>query len=219
MLSCCGMYQNQPLLVRRLQHHRRAFVAAGVAVGALPVGPDRALVEDRVPDAQAQAVLDAGRPGRWRRRRPWRAPRARAVLVADGHADGAVALEEHVEHAHAFVRRRRRARARCRASSGRTRCAPPARSASTRAACCPRSRTAPTACRCALTNCTLYFLTKWLCLHLRQHVEPLEHPVGLGDQRFADVEAREALALEELDAARPAGRAAWTRWTRRGRRR
>ena len=36
-------------------------------------------------------------------------------------------------------------------------------------------------------------------LHLRQHVEPLQHPVGLRDQRLADVEAREALALEELD--------------------
>ena len=40
-------------------------------------------------------------------------------------------------------------------------------------------------------------------LHLVQHAEPLEHPVGLGDQRLADVEAREALALEERDALRP----------------
>ena len=36
-------------------------------------------------------------------------------------------------------------------------------------------------------------------LHLLEHAEPLEHPVGLGNQRFADVEAREHLALEELD--------------------
>src|SRR5262245_38667690 len=36
-------------------------------------------------------------------------------------------------------------------------------------------------------------------LHLRQHVEALQHPVGFGDQGLADVEARELLALEELD--------------------
>ena len=51
----------------------------------------------------------------------------------------------------------------------------------------------------ALTNCTLYFLTKWLAFILSSMLEPLEDPVGLGDQRLADVEAREALALEELD--------------------
>ena len=37
-------------------------------------------------------------------------------------------------------------------------------------------------------------------LHLRQHVEPLEHPVRLGNQRFADVKPRKMLALEQLDA-------------------
>ena len=41
----------------------------------------------------------------------------------------------------------------------------------------------------ALTNCTLYFLTKWLCLHLVEHLEALQHPVGLGNERLADVEA------------------------------
>ena len=36
-------------------------------------------------------------------------------------------------------------------------------------------------------------------LHLRQHVQPLEDPVGLGDERLADVEARKRLALEQPD--------------------
>ena len=36
-------------------------------------------------------------------------------------------------------------------------------------------------------------------LHLRQHVELLQHPVGLRDQRLADVEPRKRLALEELN--------------------
>ena len=35
-------------------------------------------------------------------------------------------------------------------------------------------------------------------LHLVEHVEPLEHPIRFGDQRFADVEPREVLAFEEL---------------------
>src|SRR5207249_9614377 len=35
--------------------------------------------------------------------------------------------------------------------------------------------------------------------HLGQHVEALENPVGLGNERLADVKAREALALEQLN--------------------
>jgi hypothetical protein len=37
-------------------------------------------------------------------------------------------------------------------------------------------------------------------LHLRQHVQPLQHPVGFRNQRFADVKTRKALALEQPDA-------------------
>src|SRR5687768_8350535 len=36
-------------------------------------------------------------------------------------------------------------------------------------------------------------------LHLVQHVEPLEDPVGLRNQRFADVKSGETLALEQVD--------------------
>jgi hypothetical protein len=35
-------------------------------------------------------------------------------------------------------------------------------------------------------------------LHLRQHVELFQHPVRFGDQRLANVEARETLSLEKL---------------------
>src|SRR5262249_43256119 len=38
-------------------------------------------------------------------------------------------------------------------------------------------------------------------LHLFEHVEPLQDPVGLGNERFADMKAREGLAVEELDRA------------------
>ena len=56
-------------------------------------------------------------------------------------------------------------------------------------------------------------------LHLVQHVEPLEHEVRLRDQRFADVEAREVLALEQFDLDSPSGRSASRRSSRRARRR
>ena len=36
-------------------------------------------------------------------------------------------------------------------------------------------------------------------LHLLEHVEPLQHPVGFRNQRFADVEARKLLAFEQTD--------------------
>ena len=142
------------------------FVPAGVAVGTFPISPDRALVQHRVPHAQLEPVLEhralpAGidddlgpdlfaprrPPSGSSRRRPDRRRRAPPARAPAGGP-------------------RRRARGRCRASSGRTRCGSPARSASTRAACCPRSRTAPTACPAALTNCTLYFLTKGLAFIL-----------------------------------------------------
>ena len=41
-----------------------------------------------------------------------------------------------------------------------------------------------------LANFPTVLLDEAALLHLRQHVEPLEHPVGLGDERFADVKPR-----------------------------
>ena len=56
-------------------------------------------------------------------------------------------------------------------------------------------------------------------LHLRQHVEALEDPVGLGNQRLADVETRKALASEQLQSCPPRSpdspRAAWERLAER----
>jgi hypothetical protein len=37
-------------------------------------------------------------------------------------------------------------------------------------------------------------------LHLRQHVQPLQDPVGFRNQRLADVKPRKLLALEQPDA-------------------
>ena len=49
------------LPVAGLEDHRRAFVAAGVAVGPLPIRPDRTLVEDGIPQAQLEPVLQQRR--------------------------------------------------------------------------------------------------------------------------------------------------------------
>ena len=48
-------------------------------------------------------------------------------------------------------------------------------------------------------NCTLYFLTKWLVFIFSRRPVPLEREVRIRDHRFADVEAREVVALEQLD--------------------
>ena len=45
------------------------------------------------------------------------------------------------------------------------------------------------------------FLDEGAGLHLVEHVQTLEHPIGFGNQRLADVEAREFLALVEANLA------------------
>jgi hypothetical protein len=49
------------------------------------------------------------------------------------------------------------------------------------------------------------FLDEMARIHFVEHFEPAEDPIGLRDQRLADVEAREPLALEELDSMAPLG--------------
>ena len=200
MSSCSGMYQNQPFVDRRLDDHRGAFVAAGVAIRAFPVGPDGAFVEHRIPDAQAQPVRISSRSGRWHRRRPWRATSLRvAVLALDLHADGPVVLEEHVEHARAFVDvdavlagvvEHHLVELAAHDLPGLR--------ALVRLVVPEVERRGQLAVRVDELHAVL--LDEVALLHLRQHVQPLEHPVGLRNQRFADVKARETLALEELDA-------------------
>ncbi len=43
------------------------------------------------------------------------------------------------------------------------------------------------------------FLDEVAVLHFGQHVQPPQHPIGFGDQRFADVETGEVLAFEQRD--------------------
>ena len=42
------------------------------------------------------------------------------------------------------------------------------------------------------------FFDKMAVFELIEHVQPFEHPIGLRDQRLADVEPREVLAFEQL---------------------
>src|SRR5207237_5868682 len=44
-------------------------------------------------------------------------------------------------------------------------------------------------------------LDEMALFHLVEHLEPLEDPVGFRDERFADMEARKALALAQDDFA------------------
>ena len=191
------------LSIRRLQHHRRALVAAGVAVGAFPVGPDRALVEDGIPEAQLEAVLQQRRLAAGVDDDLGVHVAARAVGVLDAHADRALAFEEHLEHVHAFVRvdavlagvvehhlvelaahdlPRLRALVRLVVPEVERR----------------RQLAA------GVDELHAVLLDEVAALHLLEHAEPLQHPVGFGNQRLADVEARKSLALEQ---ARPRDRA------------
>ena len=91
------------LLVAVLDDERRPLVTAGIAIRAFPIGPHRALVQHRIPDAQAQPVhhhpvLPAGVD------HDLGPHLADAVVVLDPDADRPIALEQHVEHAHALVR-------------------------------------------------------------------------------------------------------------------
>ena len=90
-------------LVSCLQHHRPAFVSAGIAIGTAPVGPDRAFVQDGIPHTQAEAILQqsdltAGIDDDFGANLTWR-----GVGCLHGDADSAFTVEEYVEHARALV--------------------------------------------------------------------------------------------------------------------
>ena len=131
-----------------------------------------------------------------------RTSRIEPVLGLDRHADGAIAFEQHVEHAHAFVH----------VDAVLARVVQhhlvelaahdlPGLRALVRLVVPEIERRRQLAVRVDELHAVL--LDEVALLHLRQHVEPLEHPVGLGNQRLADVEARKALALEELRRVQP----------------
>ena len=134
MSLCSGMYQNQPFLPLRLQHQRRALVPAGVAIGALEVGPDRALLQRRILFEQPEPVPSM---------RLWPLASTTTSRVTPPRSPSSYwtrtprpgRLEQHLADAHALVHLDAVLARVLAASSGRTRCAAPARSASTRAGC------------------------------------------------------------------------------------
>ena len=204
MSSCSGMYQNQPLLVRRLHDQRGALVAAGVAVRALAVGPDRALVEQRIPDAAGlEAVHAASPPGRWRRRPPAPAPRGAcrpgpAIFTPTARSPSKSTSRTWTPS---------RASTPCSRAfsssiwSNSLRIDLPGLRALVRLVVPEVERRRQLAVGADELHAVL--LDEVAGLHLRQHAEPLQHPVGLGDQRLADVEAREASRARTAGRARP----------------
>ena len=187
------------LSIGGLEHHRRAFVAPGVAIGAFPVGPDGALVEHRVPDPEAhlvleQAVLSAGVDDHLGAHLT-----IGATLRTDRDADRAVVLEQDLDDANAFVH----------VDAVLARVVQhhlvelaahhlPRLGALVRLVVpeVERRRELPVGVR----ELHAVLLDEAARLHLRQHVEPLEHPVRLGNERLADVKPRKALAFEQLHA-------------------
>ena len=205
-------------LVGRLHDQRGALVAVVVLGRALVVGPDRALVEERIPDAQAVAVHQQRRlaAGVDDHRRPHLA--ARAVRLLDLHADGALALEDHLEHVHALAGVDAvLARVLEQHLVELAALDLPRLRALVRLVVPEVERRRQLAVGADELHAAL--LDEVAALHLVQHVQPLQHPVGLGDERLADVEAREGLALEQLDAAAVLGEQRRRRWNRPGRRR
>ncbi len=182
---------------RGLEHHGGALVPPGVAVRPLPVGPDGALVENRVPDAKPQAVLDDPRlaAGVHHDLGPHLPSLAVFALYLDPHRP--TAFEQDVQNAHALV--------------GGGPVLPgvlehhlvelaahhlPGLRALVGLVVPEVEGRRELAARVDELDAVL--LHEVALLHLGQHAEPLQHPVGLRDQGFADVEARELLALEEL---------------------
>ena len=79
-----------PLLALRLQHERRPLVPAAVAIGALPVGPDRPLLQDRVLYQQVEPVGDQRTLPAGVHHDPGRHVFQSPILVLNADASGAV---------------------------------------------------------------------------------------------------------------------------------
>jgi hypothetical protein len=187
------------VLVPGLQHHRRPFIAAGIAIGALPVGPDGALVQDRIPEAQLEPVLQhRGLSGRVDDDLGAHLA-AGAARVLDAHADRSIAVEQHVEDVDSLVR--------IHAVLARVL---EHHLVELAAHDLPRLRAlmrlvVPEVERrrqlaAGVDELHAVLLHEVAAPHLGQHVQPLQHPVGFRDQRLADVKPWKALALEKTDA-------------------
>ena len=181
-----------------LQHNRCAFVLADVAIGTLPVRPDGGLLELRIPLTQPEAIEN-------QRRLPtgvdhdFRADDLFGLIFDfDSHADGASAIEHDFVNARTFVNfdavfagvvqqhlvefaaaNLPRLAAFVRVVLGKV----------------ERFR------QSATLGYELHavLLDEVAALHFIEHVQPLQHRVGVRDQRFADVKTRKMFALEQLD--------------------
>ncbi len=86
-----------------LHDESRSLIAAGVAVGALPVGPKRRFLERWVPLAQPQPRHDQRRLAAGIDHDLGAHLALAAVLALHAHADRALTFEQHFDHARAFV--------------------------------------------------------------------------------------------------------------------
>src|SRR5262249_27318755 len=87
----------------RLNDEGCALVVACVPISPAPVSPDRALVEHRVPGAKLEAILkkgalSAGIDNHASPHFAWR-----ALVELDSDADGSIAFKKPIEHARPFM--------------------------------------------------------------------------------------------------------------------
>ena len=184
------------LPVARLEDHRRAFVAASVAIGAIPVRPDRTFIQDGIPQAKLETVLEQSRLAAGVHDHLRVDFTACAVGILDADTGRPVALEEDVEHVDAFmgidaVLARVVEHHLVELAADHL----PRLRALVRFVVPEVERGRQLAARIYELHAVL--LDEVAPLHLRQHVETLQDPVGLRNQRLADVEARKFLALEQ----------------------
>src|SRR5262249_28280424 len=188
------------LLIRRLDDERGALVAAGVAISALPIRPDGAFVEDGVPQAELEAILQHGALAAGVDDDFGPDFDLGAVLALNAGADGAGALEQHLQHARRFMdldallgRVAQHHQIELAAHDL------PGLGALVRLVVPEVEGRRQLA--LGIDELHAVFLDEMALLHFVQHLEPLEHPIGLGNERLADMEAGKALALAEDDVA------------------
>ena len=187
------------LFAFRLNNERGALVLARAAFGALPIGPNRGLLEFRIPFAQTEPAhnhraLAAGVDDHIGPHLAFR-----AVFLLKPNADRAVALEQHLQHAHAFMHLDA-------VFAGVVE----QHEIELAANHLPRLRRFMRfvideikwlgQLAVLVDELDAVFFDEGTGFHFVEHVEPLENPIRLRNERFADVKARKVFALEQLDA-------------------
>ena len=176
------------------------WVAPGVALCPFPIRPDRSFVQHRIPNAQVeavhqQAVLAAGIDNHFGAYLP-----QRSIVRFDRHTSGSIVIEHYVHHAHAFVRfhamlARIVQHHLIELAAGHL----PGLRALMGFVVPEIKGRRQFAVRVDELHAVL--LDEVAVLHFRQHVQALQNPISLGNQRFTDVETRETLALETVKLA------------------